>query len=139
MSEPVGLKRPRPSQKESDGFFVSTNTSVPNSGSTICFRLFFLSSHSSTGIDAEFTTNAILGVGAKPDLPLPNQVPDRLTALPARAYAAGVFGGRPSTVDWDRVVRLRNAGRSLREIAGEVSCSIGTVCRILRDARKGRQ
>jgi hypothetical protein len=49
------------------------------------------------------------------------------------AYQAGVQGGRPRVVDWDKVVKLREASKSLKEIAAEMHCSVGTVCRIMRE------
>ena len=53
----------------------------------------------------------------------------------ARALHAGLAGGRPRTVDWDRVVELRAAGKSLKEIAKQMHCSVGQVCRITRENR----
>jgi hypothetical protein len=53
-------------------------------------------------------------------------------ARSAQAYQAGVQGGRPRVVDWDRVIELRAAGRPLKVIAKLMHCSVGTVCRITR-------
>jgi hypothetical protein len=49
----------------------------------------------------------------------------------ARAYNAGVEGGRPVVIDHAKVHELRAAGKKHREIAAELNISMASVARIL--------
>jgi DNA invertase Pin-like site-specific DNA recombinase len=52
-----------------------------------------------------------------------------------RARKQGRVGGRPRLVlDRDRVCRLRNEGKSLREISDTMGLSLTTTARILKTA-----
>jgi hypothetical protein len=48
----------------------------------------------------------------------------------ARAIHAGMAGGRPRTIDHERVMALRAEGKTLAEVAAAMRCSASTVSRI---------
>ena len=58
------------------------------------------------------------------------------TGKRAFGLSAGCACGRPRALEWEKVVALRAAGKSLKEVAALMHCSIGTVCRIA-GARRG--
>ena len=54
----------------------------------------------------------------------------------ALAYQAGVKGGKPRTIDHERVRELRKQGLKYREIAAKLGISMPSVARILREGNK---
>lgn len=52
----------------------------------------------------------------------------------AKAKGAGVYKGRPASLDRARVIELKGAGRGATEIARELKCSRGVVYKILNAA-----
>ncbi len=54
-----------------------------------------------------------------------------------RARTAGLAGGgRPRVVDRAKVLKLRKAGKPLKEIAAELDTSISTISRVLRESKE---
>ena len=53
----------------------------------------------------------------------------------ARAYNAGVQGGRPVVIDHAKVLELRAAGKKYREISKELAISMASVARIVRERK----
>jgi DNA invertase Pin-like site-specific DNA recombinase len=63
------------------------------------------------------------------------KISERTVAGLERARKQGRIGGRPRLVlDRDRVRRLRNEGKSLREISDQMGLSLTTTARILKTA-----
>jgi hypothetical protein len=54
----------------------------------------------------------------------------------ALAYQAGIKGGKPRTIDHEKVKALRAAGMKHREIAEELGVSMASVARILAKEKK---
>ena len=53
----------------------------------------------------------------------------------ARAYNAGVQGGRKIVIDHAKVLELRAAGKKYREIAAELTISMASVARIVKERK----
>ena len=51
------------------------------------------------------------------------------------AYMAGLQGGAPIRIDYDKVRELRAQGLKYREIAGQMKISIPSVARIVKDRK----
>lgn len=63
------------------------------------------------------------------DMLMPNitTVVDKAKDRYAKAVENGKKGGRPSTIDKDKVIYLHNQGLTNKEIAAEMNCSLSTV------------
>ena len=57
----------------------------------------------------------------------------------ARAYNAGVQGGRPVVIDHAKVLELREKGFKYKEIAEAMQISMPSVARILRQEGKAQK
>jgi DNA invertase Pin-like site-specific DNA recombinase len=66
-----------------------------------------------------------------------SMIRERVNAGLARAKAAGKTLGRPQIVDEtrERIVQMRADGRGIRKIASELRTGVGTVTRVLSEAR----
>ncbi len=54
----------------------------------------------------------------------------------AKAVENGKQGGRPSTIDKDKIICLHNQGLTNKEVAAEMNCSTSTVERAIRKYKK---
>lgn len=54
----------------------------------------------------------------------------------AKAVENGKQGGRPSTIDKDKIIYLHNQGLTNKEVAAEMNCSTSTVERAIRKYKK---
>jgi DNA invertase Pin-like site-specific DNA recombinase len=88
----------------------------------------------STGIFKE----AVIGILAAVAKQERVRLSERTLAGLERARAQGRVGGRPKTEDNPKItkalLRLRERGKSIRQIAAELSLSTNTVLKILRQA-----
>lgn len=73
----------------------------------------------------------VLGMVAEMELGF---IRDRQRAGIEKAEAAGVYKGRPVSLDHEKVVKLREQGVGATEIARQMKCSRSAVYKVLRAA-----
>ena len=100
----------------------------------VSYRSFTEQYLDSTGIFKE----AVIGILAAIAKQERVRLSERTLAGLERARAQGRVGGRPATADNPKIataiVRLRERGRSIRQIAAELELSTNTVLKVLRQA-----
>jgi DNA invertase Pin-like site-specific DNA recombinase len=76
----------------------------------------------------------VLGMVAEMELGF---IKERQRAGIAKAKAEGVYKGRPTKLDWQKIKDMKAAGKGASEIAKAVGCSRGMVYKVLAEAAHG--
>lgn len=77
----------------------------------------------------------VLGMVAEMELAF---IKERQRAGIEKAKAEGIYKGRPVTLDHEKIVALRRAGKGATEIAIEVGCSRGAVYKVFSATNSGK-